>query len=187
VENFANSVINRNSGSDGARALALRRWKRGHQAFHFILVEMINLIQRSRADLESGDHDSLSEKLKELALSYQSATAAFRYASAFDSNLYASAVRPTMMPPFVPAGFSGTLNREHNEMTHALRCLHDELSIVLGQQWPERVRLAWDDVLRAKSENLRNHGLICSQFVSGGQSLLRDYYHQQAKGSSADD
>ncbi|MGH9969621.1 MAG: hypothetical protein ACREBG_17755 [Pyrinomonadaceae bacterium] len=181
------SVINRDSELDGARALALLRWKRGHRAFHFILEGMINLSQSCRRSLQSGNHRSLSQRLEELAGLFQSATAAFKYAAAFDAELYAKVVRPTMMPPYVPAGFSGSLNGKHDEMTQALQRLQKDLSGVFGRQWPEPVKQAWDDVLRAKGENLRNHGLICSQFVPGGQSLLRDYYSQQAKGSSADD
>lgn len=166
---------------------ALRRWKLGHQAFNFILEGMVDSIERSRKFLLSSDHPALSHELTELAFLYRAATSAFNYAAAFDPELYTAAVRPSMMPPFLPEGFSGTLNCKHKEMKHVLQLLQKELSVALAPQWPEELKQAWEAVLHAKSENLKNHGLVCSRFVPGGQSLLREHYANKRKETITDD
>jgi hypothetical protein len=187
MESASGSLISRHDERDGARALALRRWKLGHRAFHFILEEMIDRIQNCSESLKSGAYHSLSLGLEELSLLYEAATSAFKYAADFDSELYADVVRPSMMPPYLPVGFSGLLNRKHEDMRQALQLLERDLRDLLGEEWPESVRHAWQKVVSAKNENLRNHGLICSHFVPGGRSLLREHYRQQAEGNKSND
>jgi hypothetical protein len=166
-------------------ALALRRWKLGHKAFHVILEGMLDSISACRASLRLEDYDSLSIGLKKLAFLYRAATSTFRYAAEFDPQLYTSTVRPSMMPPFLPDGFSGTLNIKHREMKEALHCLLKEISPVLPLH--ETLNQGWQEVLQAKSENMKNHGLVCSRFIPGGRSLLREFYDRKRKEGVNDD
>jgi hypothetical protein len=92
-----------------------------------------------------------------------------------------------MMPPFMAEGFSGTLNLKHSEMKQALQCLVKEIAPILTQSDQEPLKQAWQNVLQAKSENLQKHGLVCSRFVPGGRSLLREYYDRKRKEADKDD
>jgi hypothetical protein len=145
---------------------------------------MVESIRRCRESLGFGEYERLSLELKELALLYRAATSAFRYAAAFDRESYVGAVRPSMMPPRLPEGFSGTLNFLHTEMKHALQGLQKEIVPILevpGNGW---LGEAWQELLQAKSENLRNHGLVCNRLVPGGRSLLREYYANKQEGGT---
>jgi hypothetical protein len=171
-----------------AMEAAMSRWKTGHQAFHVYLVAMNTMMADADRALQAGRTGPLAECLHRLAVLYDAATATMQLAADFPVEDYANAVRPSMAPPSVEAGFSGMLNSEHRLMTRALRNLHRSLAARWGTAtagWPAEVRRAWDQVDAAKVENIRRHELICEMFVPEGPSLLREYLdHQRSTGES---
>jgi hypothetical protein len=162
-----------------AETRALLRWRRGHQAFHLYLVAMNTLLDDLVASVERGDW-AVETRLRRLADLYDAATASMKYAADFPSELYAGVVRPSMMPPAVRPGFSGTLNREHRGMTTRLRRLRTLLGPRgAGRRAPAPVLEAWSLVRAAHARNLTTHGLVCSRFVPDGTSLLQHFYRER--------
>jgi hypothetical protein len=119
------------------------------------------------------------ELLGQLRILYDAATANMVYTSDFPRLIYETVVRPSMMPPFLSPGFSGTLNTEHNVMLDRLKQLREALQEAFGsskEEWPVGVARAWSELSQAQARNRRHHGLICSKFVPDGVSLLRHFY-----------
>jgi hypothetical protein len=158
---------------------ALYRWKLGHHVFHVILIGMNHYIEKCRLALSQGHEEHLLGHLRTLAGLYDAATASMAYAADFASSEYTDYIRPSMMPPFVPPGFSGELNREHNKMIAALTELRTDIRRRYGQHlpsWPDDLRDAWKKVASSQSRNRRNHALVCRKFVPEGGSLLQQFY-----------
>lgn len=167
--------------ADAGQAIA--RWKRGHQAFHLLLVAMTTAIGEAEAAVERRDWHALEARLGQVTMLYDAATASMRYAADFDPDHYEASVRPSMMPPLMRPGFSGALNREHAAMVAALTRLRLALKAADGDRSiavPSSVRSGWSAVRRAQGRNRRHHALICSRFVPEGPSLLREFYRESA-------
>jgi len=164
----------------GSQREAVVRWKLGHQVFHLMLATMNTRLAETAQALLAGEWTTTRSGLVDLARLYDAATSAMRYAADFPRREYEALVRPSMMPPFASAGFSGVNNTEHARMLAALRRLR-----VLYQERqaaaPDPVRVAWRRLLDAQRRNRRNHMLVCRQFVDDGTSLLQEYYAAQAR------
>lgn len=162
-----------------ARQQALTRWKRGHHTFHIQLTVINTLVDESLAALQAGNYAALARRLQHLRILYDAATASMKYASEFPHDMYENFLRPSMMPPFLSPGFSGTLNTEHNVMLELLKHLAHDLDKALGRkkdQWPPEINQAWAALGQAQHRNRDNHSLICHKFVDDGVSLLKRFY-----------
>jgi hypothetical protein len=165
----------------GPRAIA--RWKRGHQAFHLLLITMTTVLDEALVVLKRRDWDRLAARFGQLATLYDAATASMRYAADFDPEQYATVVRPSMMPPSMASGFSGTLNREHTAMVAALERLGLALEAVRADtatSVPAAVDSGWSAVQQAQRRNRKHHALICRRFAPEGPSLLQQFYRERA-------
>lgn len=161
-----------------ARDHAITRWKRGHHAFHIQLTVINTLVEKSLAAIQAGDYSMLVQTLHHLRILYDAATASMKYAAEFPREMYEDFLRPSMMPPFLSPGFSGTLNTEHNVMVNLLKHLAQDLDAALGkkERWPPEITQAWAALVQAQHRNRNNHSLICHKFVDDGVSLLKRFY-----------
>ena len=159
------------------------RWRPGHQAFDVLLAGLNVCLGRAAEELVIDAIDSLENSLSSIRELLDASTAAMFFAADFDPRVYREDVRPTMAPPNMPDGFSGTLNERHSEFLAKFRVLRAALETRFGNHLetaPPVLTNIWRELLKARSENLRAHGLICARFVPGGDSLLRE--HLRSKG-----
>jgi hypothetical protein len=159
---------------------AVLRWKLGHHMFHLHLATMTTLLGEARTALDESRWPALCERLDELRVLYDAATATMHYASDFSRDLYERLIRPSMAPPYVSPGFSGVLNLEHEQMARRLRDLRHRFKELQRQgAVPDEAREAATRLWRAESRNRRNHILVCTRFVPDGQSLLAEFFSEQ--------
>ncbi|GGQ67957.1 hypothetical protein [Couchioplanes azureus] len=156
---------------------AIRRWKLGHHLFHLYLVTMNSGMHRARASLRVAEWGALESEIADLAVLYDAATAAMKYAAGFRPETYERIIRPSMSPPMLSPGFSGQLNRDHEMTLLLLRSLKADFRKVRAEgKLPESLLSAWRRLMSAQSRNRREHVLICSKFVPDGTSLLNRYF-----------
>jgi len=164
------------------------RWKQGHQAFHLLLIVMTSLLEESCILLKREDWNSLLDRLQQLVVLYDAATACMRYAADFPSSEYERVVRPSMMPPAIRPGFSGMLNRDHEQMLRTLRKFKAKIAIldastcssVANRSAVAEVINAWGQVRASQRRNRRAHSHVCSELVIDGGSLLQKFYQERA-------
>ena len=170
-------------GLSDDESVAVRRWKLGHHVFHVLLVAMNSSLASAQVDLERQSWDDLAGRLADLTVLYDAATAAMKYAADFDQAAYDSVLRPSMSPPYLSAGFSGTQNRDHARMIAMLRRLQQDLKVAIhasGTAVPPAVVEAARNLRSAQARNRRNHLFVCDKLVPGGSSLLQDYLRSAA-------
>ena len=154
------------------------RWRLGHRAFEVVLEAINHVLDGAATELDDGDFDRLCRSLEKLAGLLESATAAMHFTADFDPAVYRDEIRPTMEPPKMPPGFSGTLNERHAEFLQRFRALDSALKSRFGTRLetaPDALTHAWRGVLKMRSTNLAAHGLVCERFVPGGESLLKEH------------
>lgn len=161
---------------------AAGRWILGHQTFHIQLVAMLSVLDLCRQYLVADDRPLLVRSLGDLRTLFDASTANMVYTANFSPVLYAQAVRPTMIPPFLSPGFSGQLSREHHLMMEDLVHLGQALRARWGgdEARPAEVAEAWRQVEKAIHRNRKHHGLVCQRFVPGGSSLLIEFLAARA-------
>ncbi|OLF11284.1 hypothetical protein [Actinophytocola xanthii] len=156
---------------------AVLRWKLGHQLFHLHLAAMNTLLDSAANALRGARWGELAETFDELRVLYDAATATMHYAADFPRALYEQVIRPSMAPPFTSPGFSGTLNREHEQMIDRLRELRRRTKELRRHGGlPDLVHAAAGRLLAAQSRNRRDHVFVCTRFVPEGTSLLNEYF-----------
>lgn len=154
------------------------RWKVGHQALHVYLVTINTILEESTSAIADDNRERLVTCFVDLTILYDATTSSMEYTADFPRDLYVNSVRPSMTPPTLPPGFSGSLNTEHRLMTSGLNAISKALLKAYGGDrniWPPAVAESWVAVRRARFENLRRHKLVCERFVSDGASLLRQH------------
>ena len=165
------------TGSDGEFVLQ-NRWRLGHCLFEILLAAIIDVLTRAAIELATSDYNALCQSLETLTSQLEAATSAMHFTADFDPAVYRDHVRPTMEPPKMPPGFSGTLNERHAEFLERFRGVDAALKTTFGDKLehaPPDLAKAWRGVVTMRSKNLAAHGLICEKFVPGGQSLLKEY------------
>jgi hypothetical protein len=173
------------TGPEGDFALETR-WRLGHRLFEVVLAAIIEVLKRAALELAAADFDALCRSLETLAGLLESATSAMQFTADFDPSVYRDQIRPTMEPPKMPPGFSGTLNERHAEFLENFRGLDAALKAGFGNRLesaPPELENAWRAVLKMRSKNLAAHGLVCEKFVPGGESLLKEHLRSQKEKS----
>jgi hypothetical protein len=173
------------TGPDGDFALEIR-WRLGHSLFEVVLAAIIQVLTRAAMELATGDFDALRRSLETLTGLLESATSAMQFTADFDPAVYRDQIRPTMEPPKMPPGFSGTLNERHADFLEKFRGLDAALKTSFGTRMegvPPELANAWRAVLQMRSKNLAAHGLVCEKFVPGGQSLLKEHLRSKKEKS----
>jgi hypothetical protein len=109
-----------------------------------------------------------------------------RYASDFSPATYEGLIRPSMAPPYMSPGFSGTLNLEHEQMLERFRALRRLFKqMQRAGDVPAPVGEAGARLWLAQSRNRKNHVLVCEKFVPEGKSLLKEYWSQEDTAAAA--
>lgn len=166
---------------------AITRWKSGHHLFHVYLVVMNTVLDEVLEAIWEGDARSAEGRLRELASLYDAASAAMKYAADFEPGCYTSLIRPSMQPPLLSEGFSGTLNKDHALMLFYLRSIEKALEASLRAgliRQPSSIFGAWELLRDAEKRNRRHHGFVCQRFVPNGVSLLQQSFgrrHRRAR------
>lgn len=163
-------------------SLAIMRWRRGHQVFHALLVTLNSVAEESLVAIKKGDTQSLTNNVRYLSVLFNASTATMKYATDFPAEIYEETIRPSMMPPNVKSGLSGSLNKEHTVMRKLLLELKESLKNKYGSDhklWPDELAKAWQELEHAKKLNRENHGLVCAKFVDDGVSLLAQHYRDR--------
>ena len=161
-------------------AQAVVRWKVGHQLFHLQLAAMNTLLSDARAAFDSRHWPELVGCVDQLRVLYDAATATMRYASSFSPAMYEGVIRPSMAPPYLSPGFSGTLNLEHEQMLERFRLLRRKFKQTQrAGAMPPAVAEAGSRLWQAQSRNRKNHVLVCEKFVPEGKSLLKEFWAQE--------
>ncbi|MFD8498854.1 hypothetical protein [Amycolatopsis sp. NPDC059657] len=160
---------------------AVLRWKLGHQLFHLNLAAMNGLLVQASTALDRSRWTELEAAFRKLTILYDAATATMRYAADFGQDTYERVIRPSMAPPFMTPGFSGTLNIEHEQMLSRLTSLRRGFKAAdRAGRVPGAVRLAATKLWSAQSRNRRHHIFVCEKFVPEGKSLLSEHFRQTA-------
>ncbi|MDT8912380.1 hypothetical protein [Amycolatopsis sp. PS_44_ISF1] len=159
---------------------AARRWKLGHHLFHHMLSLMNSHTDGLGDALGDSDWIAVRLLLGELTALYDAATATMHYAAGFPATAYEAAVRPTMEPPWMPPGFSGVFNREHEVLLDRLATLKPRLRGRAAERgMPAETARTARALWKAQSRNRREHKLICEKFVPGGSSLLQQHFTEK--------
>jgi hypothetical protein len=157
---------------------SLERWKLGHQVLHLYLVAMVTLMSELQTELDVLAPEQIAATLMEVADLFSATSVGMRYASDFDARAYGDVVRPSMMPPATPPGFSGLLNTDHARMIQLLPVAFGALARRFGEQqgaWPDAVSNGWTALVDAQLEARRSHMFVCRRFVPDEPSLLRAF------------
>lgn len=157
--------------------IAMYRWTLGHRVFHLYLVAMVTLLAELDA-VDAPDEARTASILADLAALFEATSASMRYASDFDRELYDNTIRPSMEPPVLKPGFSGSLNIDHKRMMTSLVGVPDTLVRRFGEStadWPAPVLAAWRALVDAEQQTRFKHGHVCRRLVGGGPSLLRTH------------
>jgi hypothetical protein len=166
---------------------AMYRWTLGHRVFHLYLVAMVTLLAELDAP-EAPDDARTASILADLAALFEATSASMKYASDFDRELYDNTIRPSMEPPVLKPGFSGSLNVDHKRMMTALVGIPETLAQRFGEEtaaWPTPVLTAWRSLVDAEQQTRFKHGHVCRRLVGGGPSLLRTHRCSDKVTSSA--
>lgn len=158
---------------------AAHRWKTGHHLFHLILATMNTRLDQAVEALERIEPDivTASVAVNDVTALFHAATASMHFASDFPKPMYETVIRPSMSPPWMPEGFSGIFNREHEVLSTSLRRLKAVArSTPSDSAGAPRLRESLSQLWRAQSHNRREHRLICEKFVPGGDSLLKQHF-----------
>lgn len=166
--------------------IAMRRWLRGHQVFAVLTQGLIDALERLSAAVwaavaapgTSAPATQISAELASADLAransrvvalLDAACTALEFTGDFAPGDYQAVIRPSMMPPHLPASFSGLLSADHRVFIAKLRGMVPEL---------EALRLAQPAAHQAIQAALGrvydSHRFVCEQFVGGAASLRHE-------------
>ncbi|MGW9557574.1 hypothetical protein ACWGSK_24050 [Nocardiopsis sp. NPDC055551] len=153
--------------------VSVTRWKVGHHLFHLLLSIMNRHSDDALAALREEDWHPATSNIDDLTSLLDSATAAMHYASDFPRESYEGIIRPSMEPPWMPSGFSGIFNQDHQVFESNLKELRKAGK---SPNMTGECRSALKQLWRAQSKNRRDHRNICEKFVPGGDSILQQHF-----------
>jgi hypothetical protein len=151
------------------------RWVAGHHLFFALVQSLIVMHEWLEHALREGKPHAAREALVVATELWWACAAAFRFAGDFSSQAYTETVRPSMAPPFVSEGFSGSLFSDHVYLLRRLKRMKPTL-----QELPRELRTQQRQYLIALDSVYSSHAFVCERFV-GGAASLRD----SARGTEA--
>ncbi|MFM9607126.1 hypothetical protein [Streptomyces niveiscabiei] len=102
---------------------AVQRWHRGHRLFFALTQAMIAALAEFREASRGSDAPRAAEALDAATRFGRASAAALRFTADFPPRRYDDTVRPSMMPPHVPEGFSGIQGIDHRALVRLFRAL----------------------------------------------------------------
>ncbi|MGW0831900.1 hypothetical protein [Streptomyces prunicolor] len=161
----------------GDRAAALRRWRCGHRLFFVVTQGIVSALSGTVRSVSEDRADEGCSALAAAAALSRGAAAALRFTADFPTRAYADTVRPSMMPPGVPPGFSGVQGPDHQVLVELYRRMRPVLTSLDPETWPIR---AFQD---ATAEMFAAHVGVCDRFGGGEQPsiLMEAHGHHDAR------
>ena len=163
--------------TSGDRATALRRWRCGHRLFFVVTQGIVSALSGLARAVSEDDRPTACSALSAAAALSRGAAAALRFTADFPAEAYADTVRPSMMPPGVPPGFSGVQGPDHRVLVELYRRMGPVFASLDPETWPIR---AFQD---ASAEMFAAHMGVCDRF--GGSAhpsiLMEANGHQDAR------
>jgi hypothetical protein len=142
----------------GDRAAALRRWRRGHRLFFVVTQGIVPALSGLARAISEDDRPTARSALSAAAALSRGAAAALRFTADFAPEAYADTVRPSMVPPDVPPGFSGVQSPDHQMLVRLHRRMRPVFASLDPEAWPIR---AFQD---ASAEMFAAHMGVCDRF-----------------------
>jgi len=156
--------------------VAFYRWKVGHHFFNWCAIFCRDALVQAHAAIAADDIDRGAAQLGQAECFLRGSTAAMWYAGDFPARLYQTVIRPSMIMPGAPAGFSGDQNADYNRMKTAKQELKGFLRAHYGQDLvalPSMLRHALLQFHEADIQDNEHHLLIAAQKVGTDQSLAQ--------------
>ena len=156
--------------------VAFYRWKVGHHFFNWCAIFCQDALMQATTALTTGDPDAAAVHLGQAEGFLRGTTAAMWYAGDFPALLYQTIIRPSMVMPGAPAGFSGDQNADYNRMKSAKQALKSAVRTHYGAELaalPGALRQALLHFHEADIEDNEHHLIIAAQKVGADQSLAQ--------------
>lgn len=144
--------------TNGDGPTALRRWRCGHRLFFVVTQGIFAALSGMARAVSEDDRPTATSALSAAATLSRSAATALRFTADFPAQAYADTVRPSMMPPSVPPGFSGVQGPDHQVLVELYRRMRPVFAALDPEAWPIR---AFQD---ATAEMFAAHMGVCDRF-----------------------
>jgi hypothetical protein len=144
---------------------AERRWKVGHRLFFVLNQGILARLGALAEAVAAGDAAGRTEALRSCSLLLRAAGAALHFTADFAPEHYLDRVRPSMMPPHVPPGFSGLDGRDHQVLIEVFRELRPVFSSLADAE-----AAIFRDAARCM---LESHSCVCDRFGGAEHPSLR--------------
>lgn len=145
-----------------------RRWRVGHQVFFVLTQSIIVALQSFRTAMADEDLFAARRGLRLAARLLTGSAAAFVFTAEFSAGQYREAVRPSMEPPLVDAGFSGLLSPDHIYLVRLFAQLRPVLRAL-----PAELADDHRGFVRCLEAVYESHKYVCRRFGGGSGVSLR--------------
>lgn len=156
--------------------VAFYRWLVGHHFFDLCAIFCATALQVAECAIRDEAMATAVHCLQQAETFLRGTTAAMWYAGDFSPQIYQQLIRPSMILPGTPAGFSGDQNADYHRLKQAKQQLKKLLRGCYGNDlaaMPARLRQAWLRFHAADIENDEHHLLIAAHKVGVDQSLAQ--------------
>ena len=150
--------------SAGPVTAAIRRWLRGHQIFLVLIQGMLCAVAKLMDATDTHQRRACLDDMVELL---RGAAASLQLTGSFDWPIYDHVIRPSMAPPFVPAGFSGLFSSDHRLLVQRLREARPLFSSAKRE-----LSLSHAALVEAFSALYDRHIAVCGKFVGVNRASL---------------
>ncbi|MEM7132154.1 MAG: hypothetical protein AAF702_37960 [Chloroflexota bacterium] len=159
-----------------AEQVATYRWKVGHHFFNLCAIFCRHALQQVQRAITEESLDGGAKQLQNATQFLRGTTAAMWYASDFPAHIYQAIIRPSMVMPRPPAGFSGDQNADYNRMKEQKEDFKAFLHTCYGPSFsalPASLYQALRDFYEADIQDIEHHVIIAANKVGTDQSLAQ--------------
>lgn len=156
--------------------VAFYRWQVGHHFFDLCAIFCTDALHSAECAIREEAIQTGVHSLEQAETFLRGTTAAMWYAGDFSAQIYQQIIRPSMVMPGTPAGFSGDQNADYNRMKKGKQQLKKLLRECYGNDLVAMHPLLHRSLLRfheADIENDEQHLLIAAHKVGVDQSLAQ--------------
>lgn len=152
------------------------RWKVGHHLFNLCTIFCRYSLQQARKAIVEGRPAQGTQQLCRAEQFLRGTTAAMWYAGDFPPRIYQQIIRPSMVMPGSPAGFSGDQNADYNRMKDEKATFKTFISTYYDPALttaPADLLNALRDFHEADVQDVEHHLLIAANKVGSDHSLAQ--------------
>lgn len=156
--------------------VAFYRWQVGHHFFDLCAIFCTDALQATECAIREEAIQAGVHSLEQAETFLRGTTAAMWYAGDFSAQIYQQIIRPSMVLPGAPAGFSGDQNADYHRLKQTKLQLKKFLRECYGNDLAAMPPLLHHALLRfheADIENDEHHLLIAAHTVGADQSLAQ--------------